>query len=163
MCLICLCTAYLTIDRQFFAIKVKFLVNEYSIRKWYYKGMKQKVLRAVKVLLPWMCTLLLLLLSSPSKLPSAVLILPFLLLFIAIYTTALEILHLLRGGEQNRVVGMRASRPRLISGLFAGFPVLLLVLQSIGQLTAWDVLTVVALFIVAYFYIIKSSVIFPGL
>src|SRR6185437_13863079 len=124
--------------------------------------MKQKVRRAVKVLLPWACTLLLLLLTTPSKLPSAVLILPFLLLFIAIYMTVLEVLHLLRGGEQNRIVGMRASRPRLIAGLIAGFPVLLLVLQSIGQLTAWDVLTVVALFIVAYFYIIKSSVSLPG-
>jgi hypothetical protein len=124
--------------------------------------MKQKILRAAKILLPWMCTLLLFLLTSPSKLPSAVLILPFLLLFIAIYTTVIVVLHLLRGGEENKIVGMRASRPRLIAGLIAGFPVILLVLQSIGQLTTWDVLTVVALFIVAYFYIIKSAVVFPG-
>ena len=130
--------------------------------KWYYKNMKQRIFRVAKILLPWLIILLLLLLSSPSRLPSAVLIVPFLLLFIAIYVTVKEVMHLLRGGEQNKIVGMRASRPRLIAGLVAGFPVLLLVLQSIGQLTAWDVLTVVALFIVAYFYIIKSSVVFPG-
>ncbi len=68
----------------------------------------------------------------------------------------------MRGGGQNKIVGMKASRPRLIAGLIAAFPVLLLVLQSIGQLTAWDILMVVALFIIAYFYIIKTSAIFPG-
>jgi hypothetical protein len=105
---------------------------------------------------------ILLLFTNPSKLPSALLIAPFILLFLSIYVTVLEVMKLMRGGDLNKIVGLRASRPRLIAGLIAGFPILLLVLQSIGQLTAWDVLTVVALFIIAYFYIIKSSVVFPG-
>ena len=124
--------------------------------------MKQRLRKLATILVPWALTVLILVLTNPSKLPSALLIAPFLLLFVAIYLTVIEILHLLRGGEQNKIVGLRAARPRLIAGLIAGFPVLLLVLQSIGQLTAWDVLTVVAIFIIAYFYILKSSMAFPG-
>lgn len=124
--------------------------------------MKSRILSLAKIAVPWAATLILLLLSNPTRLPSAVLILPFILLFVSIYMTVKEVLHLLRGGEQNKVVGMRAHRPRLIAGLIACFPVLLLVLQSIGQLTAWDVLTVVALFVITYFYITRSSAVFPG-
>ena len=124
--------------------------------------MKPQIKRIAKVLVAWICTILLLLVTNPAKLPSALLITPFLFLFVAIYLTVKESLRLMRGGDQNKIVGMKASRPRLIAGLIAAFPVLLLVLQSIGQLTVWDILTVVALFIVAYFYIIKTSAIFPG-
>ena len=125
--------------------------------------MKQKVVKKVlKVLALWVCTVPLLILTNPTKLPSALLTAPFLLLFAAIYMTAKEILYLMSSGEQNKVIGMRVSRPRLIAVLIAAFPVLLLVLQSIGQLTTWDILTVVVLFIVAYFYIIKTAVVFPG-
>lgn len=124
--------------------------------------MKQKVLRVAKVLATWLCTVLLLIVTNPAKLPSILLIAPFLFLFVSIYLTVKEVLSLMRGGDQQKIVGLRASRPRLIAALIAAFPVLLLVLQSIGQLTAWDVLTVVALFIVAYFYIIKTSVVSPG-
>lgn len=124
--------------------------------------MKTQIIQIAKVLGAWACTVLLLLETNPAKLPSALLIVPFLFLFIAIYLTVKEILHFMRGGDENKIVGMNASRPRLIAGLIAAFPVLLLVLQSIGQLTTWDILMVVALFIIAYFYIIKSSVIFPG-
>lgn len=125
-------------------------------------SMKSHIKSITKVLGAWICTALLLLATDPAKLPSALLIVPFLLLFVAVYLTVKEALHLLRGGDGNKIIGMKASRPRLIAGLIAAFPVLLLVLQSIGQLTTWDILMVVALFIVAYFYIIKASAIFPG-
>lgn len=124
--------------------------------------MKHKLVKLAAILGSWACTVLLLLFTSPANLPSAVLIAPFILLYISIFVTVKELMHLLRGGDQNKIVGMKASRPRLIAALIAGFPVLLLILQSIGQLSTWDILTVVALFIVAYFYIVKSSVIFPG-
>jgi hypothetical protein len=124
--------------------------------------MKQKTLRVGRVLIAWACTVLLLTATNPAKLPSALLIAPFLFLFVAIYLTVKELLNLMGGGVQNKIVRFKASRPRLIAGIIAAFPVLLLVLQSIGQLTAWDVLMVVALFIVAYFYIIKASAAFPG-
>jgi hypothetical protein len=48
-------------------------------------------------------------------------------------------------------------RPRLIAALVAGFPVLLLLLQSIGQLAVKDVITVAAIIILAYFYMGKFS------
>ena len=124
--------------------------------------MKHGLVRLAKVFIAWACTVLLLLLTDPTKLPSALLIAPFILLFVSIYMTVVEVMSVGRAADKNKIVGLKATRPRLIAGLIAGFPVLLLVLQSIGQLTPWDVLTVVGLFIVAYFYIIKSSVVFPG-
>ena len=119
--------------------------------------MKGRKFRIIRLLTMYALTILLLVLSDPTKLPSAVLITPFALLFIAVYFTVIEIMLLFRDGNQGRGVGMSAYRPRMTAALMAGFPVLLLVLQSIGQLTSWDVLTVIALFIIAYFYIIKSS------
>jgi hypothetical protein len=107
------------------------------------------------MLSPWALLVGLLLLSDPTKLPSTILVIPFVLLFAAIYLSITEGTRLLRRGEQNRGVG---AKPRLVAGLIACLPVLLLTLQSIGQLTVWDMLMVGGLFVIAYFYIIKSSI-----
>ncbi|HEY1835201.1 MAG TPA: hypothetical protein VGG13_00035 [Candidatus Saccharimonadales bacterium] len=118
--------------------------------------MKSKKFRIIRLLAAYALIIFLLVLSDPAKLPSALLIIPFVLLFFAVYTTAIEITFLFRASE-HRVVEGRWRRPQMTAALIAGFPVLLLVLQSIGQLTPWDVLTVITLFIITYFYIIKSS------
>ena len=88
--------------------------------------------------------LLLLLTTDPQKLPSMVLVVPFVLLYIAVAS----VLSFLLG-----LFGV-STRARLRFGLLAAaIPLLLLVLQSLGQLTLRDVLVILALFIVAYFYI----------
>jgi len=119
--------------------------------------MKDRKFAIIKLLAPWVLLISLLLLSDPKSLPSATLIVPFMLLFLAIYFTITEVKRLLNGGEQGGLVGVRA-KSRLIAGLIACLPVLLLTLQSIGQLTVWDVLMVGGLFVIAYFYIVKSSI-----
>lgn len=120
-----------------------------------------RVLSLIKILVVWGIIVAVLILSNPSELPSVALIVPFILFFIAIYITVKETIWLLSGEEKNDPAHLRATRPKLIAGLVASFPVILLVLQSIGQLTAWDVLTAIALFIVAYFYVMRASMVSP--
>lgn len=113
----------------------------------------------MKLVTPWVLLVMLLLLSSPARLPSTILVVPFVILFLAVYFTITEGVRLLRGDDQSNAVSQRTARSRLIAGLAAALPVLLLTLQSIGQLTVWDTLMVGVLFVITYFYIIKSSVV----
>lgn len=92
---------------------------------------------------------LLLFSTDPEHIPSALLIVPFALLFIIFTIGATRL---------SRAIG-RSRRTSLRLGvLFAGLPCLLLVLRSINQLTLKDALTVLVLFIVTYFYIVRSEV-----
>ncbi len=86
---------------------------------------------------------------DPNKVPSFVLVLPFILLFALLLCGIMYIL-------ESRGVG---SAKRLRMGvLCASLPILVLVLQSIGQLTVKDVLTVLLLFVISYFYISRATV-----
>lgn len=99
-----------------------------------------------------------LMLTNPASLPSVVIILPFVGLFGAIYFSVIECFRLVsRAYGDTIIVRHRLGRPKVTAALVAGLPVLLLVLQSIGQLTVWDVLTAAAIFLITYFYVSKSS------
>jgi hypothetical protein len=76
------------------------------------------------------------------------LILPFILIFIGLLTVFAHVL-------QKR--GMSPSRSWRVGALGAGIPLVLLILQSIGQLTLRDVLTIAALFSLAYFYVSRTT------
>jgi hypothetical protein len=92
--------------------------------------------------------LLLFMATDPNKLPSFVLIVPFVLLFVLLSTIIMIIL---------KTQGM-ADKKSLKMGLsLAGVPLILLVLQSIGQLTLRDVLTIGILFAISYFYVSRST------
>lgn len=93
--------------------------------------------------------LLLLLLTDPRQLPSVALMAPFVFLFGIVSLTAASLLR-------DRMRG-RSRRLRMAAAIGA-FPVLLLVLQSLGQLTIRDSLAIIALFIIAYFYISKFGI-----
>ena len=56
-----------------------------------------------------------------------------------------------------RYRGMPFRRALRLGIVLATVPVLLLVLQSIGQLTVKDILTILILFVVSYFYIARVS------
>ena len=88
--------------------------------------------------------LFLLLSTRPDALPAYMLMLPFILLFVTIFLIASFVL---------RELGLPKPKPRRAAALLAAFPTVLLVLQSIGQLTTRDVLTVSTLFMFAYFYL----------
>jgi len=92
--------------------------------------------------------LLLFLVTDPNKVPSFILILPFLLLFVSLLLLVSVLL---------RWQGMGKARSIRLSVVFSSIPLILLVLQSIGQLTVRDVLTMAVLFTLSYFYVSRST------
>lgn len=125
--------------------------------------MEQKKRRIARLATCYIVGIGFLMVTDPAKLPSVLLIIPPLLLFFAIFFTVLEILAFMNGKEQDKANGnLPVRRPRSMAALVAGLPVMLLILQSIGQLTFWDVVTVIAIFCIACLYILRSVAAFPG-
>lgn len=91
---------------------------------------------------------ILVLTTQPSKLPSLVLILPFIFVFTAIWTFSYAVF------QKYSLSKLRSVRLSLV---LAGLPVSLMLLQSIGQLTVRDVITILAFFGLAYFYISRLA------
>ncbi len=87
--------------------------------------------------------------TDPAKLSSLALIVPFLLLFTVLWCGAFL---LLRASHVSRARSVR------LSFVGAGLPIGLMLLQSIGQLTFRDVITILMFFAVAYFYIDRITV-----
>jgi predicted membrane channel-forming protein YqfA (hemolysin III family) len=84
--------------------------------------------------------------TDPNRIPSFMLILPFVLLGVALSAGIAFVL------ERRGVPRLRSLR----LGIFlTALPIVLLVFQSIGQLTTRDVVTILALFVISYFYAIR--------
>jgi len=92
--------------------------------------------------------LLLFITTDPTKVPSFILVLPFILIFVVLVCAL--VLGL-------RWRGMSTTRSLRVGALSAAVPLTLLVLQSIGQLTVRDLLTIAALFLLSYFYIARTT------
>ena len=92
--------------------------------------------------------LLLLLLSDPRNLPSVILIVPFALVFIILWLATTIFLDYYAFAKAKR------ARTGLI---VAAIPVLLLGLQSLGQLTIRDTLAICILFVITYFYLSRFT------
>jgi hypothetical protein len=86
--------------------------------------------------------------TNPQTLPSPVLIVPFIMIFMVTMLVFLSI------AAARHVPRRRALR---IAAFGAALPTLLLVLQSLGQLTVRDVLTILVLFCIAYFYMTRAA------
>ena len=84
--------------------------------------------------------------ATPSKLPVVLLIVPFVLLFLACYS----IWELIVGLGVRHSVQRRP--PRRLGIVVCIGVVLLLVLQSLGQLTLRDVVTVAGIVLLGYLY-----------
>lgn len=93
--------------------------------------------------------------TNPNDIPSFFLIVPFILLFIANFLIVLLILGALRANSGYAAV--RFTRPRVMAVLIGGFPVLLLVLQSIGQLTVRDATIACIILVLTYVYVMRTS------
>jgi hypothetical protein len=92
---------------------------------------------------------LLFVLTNPERLPSAVFIVLFVLLYVLFYSSiALVGLLMRRGG----LVEWSVRHIRQTALTLACLPVFLLLLQSIGQLTVRDVLLACGLFALLYLY-----------
>jgi hypothetical protein len=81
--------------------------------------------------------------TDPRNVSSVTLVAPFVLIFLILFFIFSYFLKMRR-------FNIKASW--IIATFIALLPTLLLVLQSIGQLTARDVATIMALFAIAYFY-----------
>lgn len=82
--------------------------------------------------------------TDPAKLPSAMLIVPFLLAFFIIFLSA------------KLLLGANKQRTGLIM-LVAVIGVISLALQSLGQLTIRDGVMLLILFVVGYFYVNRRA------
>lgn len=84
--------------------------------------------------------------TDPRKLPVVLVVVPFLLLFVALFYTIWLLLH---------KIGRRRSA--VIAVCLATLPVLMIVLQSINQLTIRDVVILLVLEAGLLFYITRTS------
>jgi hypothetical protein len=87
--------------------------------------------------------------TQPHSLPSIVLIAPFIVMFVGL----MFIVAVLLAWKSGKVT---AHHVRL-GAITATLPILLLILQSIGQLTVRDVATTGVLFVLGYFYMARRG------
>jgi len=105
--------------------------------------------RSGKIILACMVGLLLLMISTrPTHLPTIMLVTPFILLSTA---TALTFVRIFRWQ------GMAFAKSVRMGLIATSLPMLVLVLQSLGQLTIRDLGTILAIFAIAYFYLSRLS------
>ena len=115
-------------------------------------SLKQQLLRTILV---WMLLGTFLVLSEPSRLPVVALIVPFVLLFAATYC-------LWNLTQQARIRYLDRGKPHKRLGVvLCACAVLLLVLQSLGQLTLRDVITVAAIVFLGYIYVSRVNLGLP--
>ena len=98
------------------------------------------------ILLPVIALLTLLFTTNPQSMPSFVLIIPFVLFFAILLFISFVSL---------RRNGMARRSSWGIAAFMALLPTLLLVFQSLGQLTSRDIITIFAFFVLAYFYLMR--------
>jgi hypothetical protein len=92
--------------------------------------------------------------TNPDTMPSAMFVAVFCLLYALVTSLVLEVLLALRHAG---FVEWRARRMLRVAAMLAAFPVFLVVLKSIGQLTVRDIILALALFILAYLYFNRVS------
>lgn len=113
--------------------------------------------RVARILLLLLATMLFMMTTHPTRVPAMLLVAPFMALFIALYYIALEAIRFFQPTAAEDSASAPVYRPRLLAALLAGFPVLLLVLQSIMELNHWDVLIALAIFLLAYVFISRGA------
>lgn len=94
--------------------------------------------------------LLLFMFTSPTEMPLVILVVPFLVMFITIYAGAKVVLG------QTTLSGNK-KRQTMIASASGALPVLLLIFQSIHQLTLRDVLVSISLVAAVVFYISRAD------
>jgi hypothetical protein len=112
---------------------------------------KQQIIRTVII---WLLLLVFMTVFDPNKLPVLLLIVPFILLFAALYSTWNTIAAI--RGEYARGSGAQPRPRKRLGCILSASAVLLLILESLGQLTIRDVVTIGAILILGYIYVLRS-------
>jgi hypothetical protein len=99
------------------------------------------------------CGLVYLFITNPQKLPPILLIPPFVLFYVALFL-AIVCISALIGTGNRPAIGRKSF---LLSLILAAYPIMLLLLQSIGQLSSRDVVTLTLLLIISTFYVTRSG------
>ncbi len=89
--------------------------------------------------------------TDPRQLHPVLLMVPFVLVMLIIFSTIILVFNLSGQELENR-------KKLKIAAMIAAMPALLLILKSLGQLTARDVIAILALFAVGYFYMSRLNV-----
>lgn len=92
------------------------------------------------ILLLSLALCVLMLTTQPASIVSGILVIPFVLLFIVLFLLAKSLFAKIDKGRNGMAV------------LAALFPVVLLAMQSVGQLTIRDFLMILGIFAIVYFY-----------
>jgi len=116
--------------------------------------------RLLRIAILALLTLVFLLVTHPARVPAMMLVVPFIGIYACLYFAVLEIVRFLRPAPDDDDVLTTVRRPRLLSAVIAGFPVLLLVLQSIMELNRWDIVIAFAIFLLAYVFVSRGTL--PG-
>jgi len=90
--------------------------------------------------------------TNPEQLPLPLLLVPFLLFFIVLFVSIYLI-----GSRMRLLKGLERRRQFAVSALLASIPWLLLVFQSLQQLTIRDVLISLSLVVATAFYISRAD------
>lgn len=88
-------------------------------------------------------------LTNPDNLPLPLLVLPFLWLFVALFVAIRQVL--------GRFKDIRTRQATLVAGFGATLPVLLIIFQSIHQLSIRDILLSIGLVGVAALYMLRAD------
>jgi hypothetical protein len=112
----------------------------------------------VRTVVAWIALGVFMVLLQPTSLPVVVLIVPFILLFVALYNLWI----LLSLARSRYIARAAAAQPHKQLGVMVCLcAVLLLVLQSLGQLTLRDAVTVAAILVIGYIYVRRSRFSLP--
>jgi len=111
---------------------------------------KTKILHKFRIGVLIVVIVFLLFATNPEQLPLPLLVLPFLLLFILLHTLIGLLL-------KKRNSGSLSKNRKIVLVTLSALPVLILILQSIGQLSIRDFLILAGLGVGIVFYFVKTD------
>ena len=115
--------------------------------------------RVLRIAALIMATVIFLCTTNPTSLPAMLLVVPFVAMYASLYYVVLEVIRFIGADDESGAI-VRLRRPRLAAAIVAGFPILLLVLQSIVELTVWDIIIALGILLLGYLYVARGSVSF---
>lgn len=114
-------------------------------------SIKRQIIKTVILLLVLVTVLIV---TDPRNVPVVVYILPFTLIFLTILNSC-RLVELLWNRTASRPLPDLTTRNRRTSLAISLFITFIIVLQSLGQLAARDMATLVPLFVIGYFYLAR--------
>ena len=112
---------------------------------------------ALKTALIWVSLIVFMLFTRPANMPVYILFIPFILLAFGVFSLwqLLVVIYTHAGGKKEGILSRRQRAAGIAVSLLA---VVIVGLQSIGEMTPKDVVTVTLLAIGAYFYFVRNLI-----